>query len=103
MLSTTSSRGDEGPKGDKDGGNQTTNNQSQDEVDRTEREGKSLDISGSPEDGSKDDTTHAGSSRGGTASGTDNAGSGQGDGSQVTKASNTGNNEQEERSIEDEQ
>ncbi|THU90924.1 hypothetical protein K435DRAFT_863887 [Dendrothele bispora CBS 962.96] len=71
MPPTTSSRGDKGPKRDKDNGNQITNNQSQSEVDRKDREGESLDTRNSPEDRSKDDVTHAGSGRGGTASGTD--------------------------------
>ncbi|THU88999.1 hypothetical protein K435DRAFT_803082 [Dendrothele bispora CBS 962.96] len=69
MLPTTSSRGDEGPKGDKDDGDQITNDQSQGEVERADREGESLDSTDSPEDGSKDNTTHAGSSREGIASG----------------------------------
>ncbi|THU86343.1 hypothetical protein K435DRAFT_805168 [Dendrothele bispora CBS 962.96] len=103
MLPTARSRGDEGPKRDKDDGNQITNDQSQDEVDRTDREGKSLDTTDSPEDRFKDEAAHSGNSRGGTASGTDIVDSGQGGGSQVTKASNTGNNEREERSIEDEE
>ncbi|THU93173.1 hypothetical protein K435DRAFT_198325 [Dendrothele bispora CBS 962.96] len=101
MLSTASSDGDEDPKGDKDDGNQITNDQSQGEVKRADREGESLDSTDSPEDGSRDNATHTGSSREGTASGTDIVGSGQGVRSRVTKASNTGNNEREERSIED--
>ncbi|THU89391.1 hypothetical protein K435DRAFT_802770 [Dendrothele bispora CBS 962.96] len=103
MLPTTSSRGDKDLKGDNDDSSQITNNQFQSEVDRTEREGKSLDTSDSPEDRFKDEAAHTGSSRRGTASGTDIAGSSQGGGSQVTKASNTGNNEREERSVEDEE
>ncbi|THU89798.1 hypothetical protein K435DRAFT_781446 [Dendrothele bispora CBS 962.96] len=82
MLPVTSSRGDEGLKGDKNDGNQTTNAQSH----------------GAPDDTSRDETTQVGSSRGRTASGTDIAGSSQRVESQVTKASNTGNNEREERS-----
>ncbi|THU79814.1 hypothetical protein K435DRAFT_785700 [Dendrothele bispora CBS 962.96] len=101
MLSTASSREDEDPKGDNDNGNQITTDRSQGEVDGTDREGKSLDTRDSPEDQSKDEAAHTGNSRGGTASGTDIAGSSQGVESQVTKASNTGNNEREERSIED--
>ncbi|THU83631.1 hypothetical protein K435DRAFT_784123 [Dendrothele bispora CBS 962.96] len=103
MLPTASSRGDEGPKRDKDNGNQITNDQSEGEIDRMDREGESLDTTDSPRDGSSDEAVHTGSSRGGTASGTDNAGSGQGGENQVMKASNTGNNEREERSIEDEE
>ncbi|THU89394.1 hypothetical protein K435DRAFT_802771 [Dendrothele bispora CBS 962.96] len=74
MLPTISSLGDEDPKGYKDDGNQITNDQSQGEVDRTDREGESLDTTDSPEDGSQNNTTRSGSSRGGTASGTDIAG-----------------------------
>ncbi|THU96074.1 hypothetical protein K435DRAFT_778723, partial [Dendrothele bispora CBS 962.96] len=84
-------------------GNQIANDQSQGEVGRTDREGQSLDTSDSPEDRFNDEAAHTGSSRGGTASGTDIAGSSQGGRSQVKKASNTGNNEREERSIEDEE
>ncbi|THU82275.1 hypothetical protein K435DRAFT_872453 [Dendrothele bispora CBS 962.96] len=71
ILRTASSGGDEGPKGSKDEGNQTTNDQSQIEVGRTDRGEKCLDTSDSSEDRSKEGVTHAGSSRGETASGAD--------------------------------
>ncbi|THU95336.1 hypothetical protein K435DRAFT_839559 [Dendrothele bispora CBS 962.96] len=104
MLPTTSSGGDEGPKGDKADGNLITNDHRSVSTGRTERERVwTLSTRDSPEDRSKDDATHAGSSRGGTASGTDIVDSSQGGGSQVTKASSTDNNEREERSIEDEE
>ncbi|THU95945.1 hypothetical protein K435DRAFT_797727 [Dendrothele bispora CBS 962.96] len=60
MLSTTSSH-DEDPKVDNNNDNQTSNVQSQTDSGRTEREGGSLHTRDSPEDGSKDDATHAGS------------------------------------------